>query len=291
MEAILHRLSTSAPPLLAAWLQDHEKEAIAVLLTGLARHLEAEYARLMGGYPRTKDNLAALNGWIRSLSRADLAALRSEVRPYNRFDLRDVLNGALERYDGAVRWIRKENLIREDGSNKNITIATRVRTLKQQQVARTSQGSVEAGFGVVVASGSGDDAAKRAVGTTAAMQVRFDPEIPPEKDDGDAESPADEAAPALNWLVTRADAQNRPTERQARLPRLFWPDLAVIDYMNGPRYGSRGRYQVLKRMPPGSHVLGPDRETWAPTGFDFNNLKDMWAFLREDRDTRLGVKK
>lgn len=294
MDTMMDELSESAPPAVAAWIREHEADVGAVLLAGLCRHLEREYARLMGGYPRTKEDLGRFNGWIYSLGRPDVQALLSEVRSYNHFNLRDLLNSAREKYDGKVRWIRKENLFREDGSSKNITLFTRVRTVKQPQISRTSQGPVEAGFGIVLTTGTGSsEEARRAVGTTAAMKVKFDPEKPQPKEEpeDDAESPAGEAAPVLNWLVTRADAQNRPTERQARLPRLFWPDLAVIDYMSGPRYGSRGRYQVLKRMKPGSRVLGEDHETWEATGFDFNNLKDMWAFLREDRDTRLGVKK
>lgn len=292
-DTLMDALSGSASRPLATWIQAHEAEVGSVALAAVCRHLEKEYSRLMGGYPRTREELGAFNKRIFDMSRADVSALLSEVRSTGHFNLRDLLNRAREKYDGEVRWIRKENLFREDGSQKNITLFTRVRTVKQPQFARASQEPVEAGFGIVVATGTGSsDEAKRAVGTTAAMQVKFDPEKPQPKEEPQEDTdPAGEAAPALNWLVTRADAQNRPTERQARLPRLFWPDLAVIDYMNGPRYGSRGRYRVLRRMKPGSRVLGEDHETWEATGFDFNNLKDMWAFLREDRDTRLGVKK
>lgn len=34
-------------------------------------------------------------------------------------------------------------------------------------------------------------------------------------------------APPLAWTTTRADRDGKPTERQARLPRLLWPGMAV----------------------------------------------------------------
>lgn len=80
--------------------------------------------------------------------------------------------------------------------------------------------------------------------------------------------------PALSWQTTRADRDGKPTERQARLPRLRWPRLAVIDYCGGS--GSKdGRY-VLVRLVPGRDG---DCDT---TGFAFRNLRALWAHLETE---------
>jgi hypothetical protein len=76
----------------------------------------------------------------------------------------------------------------------------------------------------------------------------------------------------LAWTTTRADARGNPTERQARLPRLLWPGMSVVDYCGGP--GSKnGRYVLLHR----SFVDG--REVWSEA-HAFRNLADLWVFLR-----------
>lgn len=254
-----------------------------------AQALEAQYSKLMYGYPKTKDDLAVFNKSIMDMPRADVVALLKEAKD-GPFKFRSLLHIAREQYDGALRWIRKEYAFREDGANKNITLGTRVITKQQPQQYKGEQGAVAAGRGVVEEAGGGDSA-KRAVGTTAAWRVRFDPVKPLETLPDD--EPVDTAYPALNWVVARADWNGKPTERWARLPRLFWPDLTVVDYMNGPRHGARGRYEVLRRSHANRYTGGivAAEDAWEATGFAYNNLKDLWAYLQDDRDTRLGVKR
>lgn len=84
-----------------------------------------------------------------------------------------------------------------------------------------------------------------------------------------------ERLPALAWQVVSADRDGRPTERQARLPRLRWPGLWVVDTCGGPG-SARGRYQLMKRIAgEGADV------TVAPTGLAFANLRGLWDHLRE----------
>lgn len=79
-------------------------------------------------------------------------------------------------------------------------------------------------------------------------------------------------APPLAWTTTRADRDGKPTERQARLPRLLWPGMAVVDYCGGP--GSKnGRYVLLHRS------LVDGREVWNEA-HAFRNLADLWTLLR-----------
>jgi len=79
-------------------------------------------------------------------------------------------------------------------------------------------------------------------------------------------------APTLTWTTTRADARGKPTERQARLPRLLWPGMAVVDYC-GSSGSKNGRYVLLHRS------LVDGREVWNEA-HAFRNLADLWAFLR-----------
>lgn len=78
------------------------------------------------------------------------------------------------------------------------------------------------------------------------------------------------AHPPLTWLVTQTDRDGRPTERQARLPRLLWPGLAIIDYCGGPG-SARGRYVLVREIAQG---------TVATTGFAFATLNALWAHLQ-----------
>jgi hypothetical protein len=252
-----------------------------------AQALEAQYSRLMYGFPKTKEDLCVFNKTIMDMPRGDVVALLKEAKD-GPFKFRSLLHIAREQYDGALRWIRKEYAFREDGANKNITLGTKVKTKQQPQQYRGEQGGVPAGRGVVEEA-DGRDCAKRAVGTTAAWRVRFDPVKPLEKLPDD--EPVDAAHPALNWVVTRANRDGKPTERYARLPRLFWPDLTVVDYMSGPQHGARGRYEVLRRSHTNRYTGGivAAEDTWEATGFAYSNLKDLWAYLQDDRDTRLGV--
>lgn len=80
---------------------------------------------------------------------------------------------------------------------------------------------------------------------------------------------AEKPAIALSWTVTSADRNGRPTERQARLPRLRWPGMAVIDYC-GTVGSARGRY-VLVRVEHGDVAFD--------TGFAFTSQRDLFAHL------------
>lgn len=76
----------------------------------------------------------------------------------------------------------------------------------------------------------------------------------------------------LEWVVTAADRAGRPTERQARLPRLRWPGLAVIDYCGGAG-SSRGRYHLVE-------VIDRERpDVCRATGFEFSSLAALTEYL------------
>jgi len=222
------------------------------------------------------------------MDRRDVVAILGEAKD-GPFRFRSLLNQAREQYDGALRWVRKEYVEREDGTSKNITIGTRVATKPQPRQYKSNQGSVPPGHGVVEEA-QGGESAKRAVGTTAAWRVRFDPSkpvVPPKEESAEAKHPT------LNWIVQSTDWNGKPTERWAQLPRLFWPDLGVVDHMSGPQHpGVRGRYEVLRRIPGNRYSGGAiaAEDAWETTGFAFNNLKDLWAHLQDQRDTRLGTK-
>lgn len=79
------------------------------------------------------------------------------------------------------------------------------------------------------------------------------------------------ALPPLAWKVTSTDRNGQPTERQAMLPRLRWPGLAVFDYCGGP--GSNGGRYVLCGLVAGT------RDTYQATGLAFTRLADLWAHL------------
>ena len=81
--------------------------------------------------------------------------------------------------------------------------------------------------------------------------------------------------PKLDWSVQATDRDGKTTERTARLPRAFWPGMVVFDFCGGP--GSKdGRYVLMERI-RGSRADDP---SYAPTGFAFASLRDMWAHLR-----------
>lgn len=73
---------------------------------------------------------------------------------------------------------------------------------------------------------------------------------------------------AVAWVVTATDSRGRPTERQARLPRLLWPGMAVVDDRRNPR----GRYSVVYII-PGTDTIQPY------TGLDFGTWADVEAHL------------
>lgn len=81
--------------------------------------------------------------------------------------------------------------------------------------------------------------------------------------------------PALSWVVQSTDRNGTTTERVARLPRALHGGLAVFDFCGGP--GSKnGRYVLMERI----HGSRSDEPTYAPTGFAFASIRDMWAYLR-----------
>lgn len=80
--------------------------------------------------------------------------------------------------------------------------------------------------------------------------------------------------PLLAWRVTGADRQGRPTERHARLPRLRWPGMWVLDTCGGPG-SSRGRYHLLAVV--GANAAGD--VTLSATGLEFRTLAALWAHL------------
>lgn len=81
--------------------------------------------------------------------------------------------------------------------------------------------------------------------------------------------------PPLSWVVTHADRDGRPTERFARLPRLRWPRMIVVDYCGGP--GSKhGRYVLLDVVQ--ERAGGMDLVT-RETGLAFRRLADLWKHL------------
>ena len=84
------------------------------------------------------------------------------------------------------------------------------------------------------------------------------------------------AAPCrLIWHVQCADRNGKPTERTCRLPRMWWPGMAIFDYCGGP--GSKdGRYVV-------GYFRSNAPNTFIATGFAFRNLRDLWAHLDEIR--------
>lgn len=137
------------------------------------------FKTLYFGLPKTTSDLAALREELDELSEGEvhnlpLDAPGADGRFYGRAWKAEIKR-LRERFTGRIRWIRKDHLSREDGSSKGVTVGTRVRTEKQFMSTGTSQGPVSAGSGVVVASGKASrHSAKKAVGTIAAMQVRFD---------------------------------------------------------------------------------------------------------------------
>lgn len=78
---------------------------------------------------------------------------------------------------------------------------------------------------------------------------------------------------ALHWTVTATDRNGRVTARQARLPRLGWPGLAVIDERD-----RRGRYHIVNvRTERVGGVV--TREYAEGNGMSFGRLSDLTDYL------------
>ena len=105
-------------------------------------------------------------------------------------------------------------------------------------------------------------AARKADGYRAKMWAMARPEGPPCK---------------LAWIVERTTPQGKPLERVAHLPRIRWPGMVVYDFCGGPG-SAGGRYALFR-----PHASGM-RDVVEPTGFRFNNLKDLWKHLGENMD-------
>ena len=132
--------------------------------------LAATWNRLYLGLPKTRDDMVAFSSELTARGRERLEALEREAVEPRHQRFRKRLHQVLERWRGAERWIRKENLHREDGAvQKIVTIGTRV---------RVSGPTYRGAKGVVIAATASKnlaEAAQRAVGTKAAMLVRIDP--------------------------------------------------------------------------------------------------------------------
>ena len=223
-------------------------------------------------------------------------------------ELQQWLRLLLERYDGKVRWMRKEYLKREDGQDKHATIGTRVISLRQREQYHGTQGEIPAGWhGVVEASGASDSRAKAAVGTMSALQVRFDPEVVVEEPAPEKEAPARKAKASpgtsrlgvalleepwnqeIVWVIDATDQRDgKPTERHWR-PK-GWPlsSLYVQDSRQDASLSPRGRYKVqfIQRGVPADAFYGglsPDaanREYLKP-GMGFDTLEGVRDYLKE----------
>ena len=131
-------------------------------------------ARLLLTMPRMSDEDRA---WVRSVNAEILGSRDTEFlrlivnyRPIKPMRVKPPFADHAERRLGALlgyaRWIRKDELKREDGKDKNIAIGTTVRV-----VAGDHKGLV----GVTIESGANSRQAKAAVGTVQAWRVEFPP--------------------------------------------------------------------------------------------------------------------
>lgn len=134
-------------------------------------------ARAMLTMPRMSDEDRA---WVRSVSAEILGSRDTEFlrlvanyRPIKPMQIKppfaDHAKRRLEALLGYTRWIRKDQLKREDGKDKNIGIGTTVRVIT---------GDHKGLVGVTVESGANSTQAKAAAGTTQAWRVEFPPTEP-----------------------------------------------------------------------------------------------------------------
>lgn len=175
----LDTLTTLADPPLRAWLHARDGEvAEAVNDADHALRFAEDFDRAFYRLPKSQPEMLRLSERISAFPldkvkrwRAILPRGSASHGPYP-FRLIERLKVEIEREEGAVRWVRKDEVEREDGTAKNITVGTRV-------IARPSRSSRTAKTGGTVIGTASDEASKRkakdAVGTTAAVRVRFDP--------------------------------------------------------------------------------------------------------------------
>lgn len=133
-------------------------------------------ARVVLSAPRMSDEDRA---WLRSVNAEILGSRDTEflrlivnyrpIKPMIKTPFAYHAERRLEALLGYTRWIRKDELKREDGKDKNIALGTTVRV-----VAGEHKGKV----GVTVEFGANSHKAKAAVGTTQAWRVEFPPTEP-----------------------------------------------------------------------------------------------------------------
>lgn len=133
-------------------------------------------ARVVLSAPRMSDEDRA---WLRSVNAEILGSRDTEflrlivnyrpIKPMIKTPFAYHAERRLEALLGYTRWIRKDELKREDGKDKSIALGTTVRV-----VAGEHKGKV----GVTVESGANSHKAKAAVGTTQAWRVEFPPTEP-----------------------------------------------------------------------------------------------------------------
>jgi hypothetical protein len=134
-------------------------------------------ARAMLSMPRMSDEDRA---WVRSVNAEILGSRDTEFlrlvanyRPIKPMRVKppfaEHAERRLEALLGYTRWIRKDELKREDGKDKNIAIGTTVRVIA---------GAHKDLVGVTIESGTNSHKAKAAVGTTQAWRVEFPPTEP-----------------------------------------------------------------------------------------------------------------
>lgn len=155
------------PPLRAWWERNDERAAVVMADALNALETAKEYERLRLRLPKSSVEMKALGEKIAAFD-LDKTKRWKKIIP-RQYAIRFALTANVERVEGEVRWVRKDLVKREDGTTKNIVVGTRVLGKRPPHAFRP---------GVIVATASDEVAkrrAKEAVGTTQAVQVRFDP--------------------------------------------------------------------------------------------------------------------
>ena len=230
------------------------------------------------------------------------ATLRAMLRTLGdgglRPELQQWLHRILERYTGRARWMRKENLQREDGQDKHATIGTRVVSRKQREAYHGNQEAIPAGWhGIVEASGTHNSRAKDAVGTMSALLVRFDPEIPrevvpeePKAKPAKASSGTSRLGVALMeepwnqeiaWVIDAADRDGKPTERHWQPKGSYYDRIVVMDSRRDASSHPRGRYKVGWVVGDSRGGKKGDVSVELSGGMGFNTLEEVRNYLKE----------
>lgn len=243
-----------------------------------------DYHALRLGLPKSAEAMRAYGARLDTLSRDGvfglyMAASESPKRRAQRW-VTGELWARVEAYDGPRRWVRKDRVRRADGADKNVARGTKVEVFGRER-AGGEQPKVKAGMvGEVIASGAAERwAAKKAVGTTAAVQVQFPPTRAASEQPARAQQEVGyvavkpwEAKP--EWATTaHHDHAGKKKDRQWIVAGMAPLRVAVIDSKRDSALAPRGRYKV------GYIRTGTDDVFDAAMGFD--NMKDVHSFLRE----------